>query len=418
MYQAVKGMEDYYPQQKAAQQAIFAKLRQSAQRFGFLEVEPPAVETLSLLTAKSGEEVRQQIFVFDKKGSEELGLRFDLTVPMTRMFVAVAKQVPKPVKWFALQKMWRYEAPQKGRLREFSQLSVELFGSDKPEADAEIINLLIAGLTSLGLTEQDFYVKVNSRKLLEGLLTGIVPKSKFEAVTRLIDKSAKITETAFAEALLMEGLNQEEINDVRNIVTIKGSWADVKAAIRKLRVSKEAEAGIQEVDSVLSLVDDKCVVVDLSVARGLAYYTGMVYEVFDREGKFRAIAGGGRYDNLIELFGGEKTSACGAAIGEATLTLLLKEKGLLPDVKQGPDYYIAPVSESEIPAAMKLAAKLREKNTVDVDLMRRKVGKQFDYANTINAAKVIVIGPDEIKKGVVKVKDMKTGNETESKLPE
>lgn len=412
-FQPVKGTEDFYPEKKAVQMAIFDSLRASAKSFGFQEVESPAIETLKLLTAKSGEEIKSQLFTLEKKGAEELALRFDLTVPFTRMFVTRQKAIPKPVKWFGISRMWRYEAPQKGRFREFYQLSVELFGTDRPEADAEIINLAIDCLNRFKLSSQDFMVKVNNRKLLEGLLLQAgVAQSKLESVTRTIDKRGKVTDEDFTKLLLDDGLTQETIDKIKQIVSIQASPADALQKIKQLKRGKEAELGLVEFEKVLAFLNPEYIVVDLSLARGLAYYTGTVFELSDRQGKYRAIAGGGRYDNLVELFGGEPTPAVGFAIGDKTLWLLLEEKGKLPLVDIGPEYYIVTVTPELSQEAVKLAARLSRKTSCDLDLMGRKFMKQLEYANAIGARKVIILGPKELQQRMVKVKDMKSGNET------
>jgi len=417
-YQAPKGMEDYYAEQKAVQQKIFKVFRDVAARYGYLEVDTPAMESFAILSAKSGEEIKQQIFMIEKRGSEELGLRFDLTVPITRLFVSKQKELVKPVKWFSIGPMWRYEAPQKGRLREFSQLSVEMFGSDRPEADAELLNLIIDIMKGLGLTDKDFFIKINNRKLLEGILLTAIKKEQLEEVTRVIDKKNKLTDEEFEQELLDLGLDNFKIQRIRHAIQFNGKPSKVLKEIRKhfADVPEETKAGITEMVNICSLINEKYVVLDLSVARGLAYYTGTVFEVFDKQEKFRSMAGGGRYDQMVELFGGEKCPATGFAIGEAVTTLVLKECNKLPEPELEPDYFIAVVSDDVKPDALKLAQKLRKKYKVDIDLMGRKLKKQFDYANSINAKKVIVVGPDEVKAKEFTVKDMKTGKEEKKKF--
>ena len=410
-YQPVKGMEDFYPEKKAVLESIFTTLKTSARRFGFQEVGSPAMESIQLLTAKSGEEAKSQIFTLEKRGTDEIGLRFDLTVPITRMFVQKQKAIPKPAKWFALDRMWRYEAPQKGRSREFYQLSVELFGSARPEADADVICLAIDCLNSFGLREKDFMVRINNRKLLEGMLLQYgVPKTKMDAITGIIDKKLKVEE--FLKLLLDAGLTQEVADKAILIANQQGPAATALAVIKKLATSREAVEGLAELENVIALLPSQYLSIDLSLARGLAYYTGTVFEISDREGKFRAIAGGGRYDNLVELFGGEKCPATGFAIGDKTLWLLLEEKGKLPEVRPGPDYYIVTVSDELRPEAVKLAAKLSRTHSCDIDLMGRKFMKQLEYANNIGAKNAIIIGQKELVERKVKVKDMKTGVET------
>lgn len=415
-YQKVKGAVDYFPENKAVKENIFNKLRQTAINFNFKEIETPAFETLELLTAKSGEEIKTQIFVLEKRSSEQLGLRFDLTVPATRMFVEKQKELPKPVKWFYIDKMWRYEAPQKGRLREFYQFGVEMFGSDKPEADAEIIKLAIESLKSLGLTEKDFFVKMNNRKLLESLLLKIIPKEKLEEVTRLIDKSSKISEKEFSDEAKKLKLNDNQINKIKNIISLKGKPSEV---IKKIEAStEEIKSALLEVSEIIEQLGayENFVVLDISVARGLAYYTGTVFEIFDKEQKYRALCGGGRYDKLVELYKGEPTPATGFGMGYATLSLLLEEKGLLPKVELGPDYYVLVIGK--IKEANELIQRLRKNNSVEVDLMQRNFGKQMNYANSIKSKKLIVIGENEVKSKIIKVKDMTTGKETEMKWNE
>ncbi len=409
-YQKVKGTVDFYPEDKAIKETIFSKLRQTAKNFNFKEIETPAFETLELLTAKSGEEIKTQIFLLEKRSTEQLGLRFDLTIPAARLFIQKQKELPKPVKWFYIDKMWRYEAPQKGRLREFFQYGVEIFGSDKPEADAEIIALAIESLKSLGLTAKDIFVKMNNRKLLEALLLESITKDKIEDVTRLIDKSSKITQDELVAELKKLRLNDKQITDIQKLIKLKGKPSEVlnKIPLDTDSVKKAVEEVKQIIDN-LSAYED-FLVLDLSIARGLAYYSGTVFEIFDRNESLRAIAGGGRYDNLIELFKGEPTPATGFGMGNVTLTLLLEEKGLLPKSELEPDYYVAyfPDVKKE---ALQLIQKLRENNVVETDIMQRKFGKQMEYANAIKAKRLIVIGENEVKSKQLKIKDMKSGKE-------
>ncbi len=416
-YQKVKGAVDFYPEEKAVKETIFAKLRETATNFNFKEIETPAFETLELLTAKSGEEIKTQIFILEKRSTEQLGLRFDLTIPAARMFVEKQKELTKPVKWFYIDKMWRYEAPQKGRLREFYQFGVELFGSDKPEADAEIIALAIESLKNLGLSKRDFFVKINNRKLLESLLLEIIPREKLEDVTRLIDKSGKITEQEFVQELKKLKLNETQVAGIKNIISLKGKPADVLK-----KITKENETIAAAVEEVKQIIDnlgeyEEYLVLDLSVARGLAYYTGTVFEVFDREQKYRALAGGGRYDKLVELYKGQPTPATGFGMGYATLSLLLEEKGLLPKPQLEPDYFVLVIGNVKA-EAQQLIQKLRKKNVVETDLMQRNFGKQMNYANSIKAKKLIVIGENEVKSRMIKIKDMATGTETTKKWDE
>lgn len=416
-FQRVKGMEDYYPTEFSIFLSIANIFRKQAKAFGFSEVQFPAVETMKTLTAKSGEEVKGQLFCFEQKGNETLGLRFDLTVPMTRMFVSKQRELQKPVKWFSIAPMWRYEAPQKGRSREFYQLSVELFGSSRPESDATCLNLLISCLEQLGLTSKDFTIKINNRKLLEGLLLEVAQKEKIPQIIHLIDRVKKMKIIEFEEEMKKLGVDGPKLEVVKKIISIKGDTS-ILSSIKALNPKGEAQMGLKELEETLSFVNKEYITIDLSVARGLAYYTGNVYECFDRLGEYRSLAGGGRYDELVSLFGGESTPATGFAIGFATLTLLLTDKNKLPKISTGPDYYIAPVSESLILKAMELAEQLRKKYFVDADLMGRKLSKQLDFASSIGAKKTIIIGDKDLEQGNVTIRDMQTGKEEKIKLSE
>ena len=407
-FQRPKGTEDFYPEDMNIRNKVFDSLRSTVASFGYNEISTPAFETLQLLTKKEGDEIKEQVFTLEKRSKEEFGLRFDLTVPITRMFIEKQKSLSKPVKWFALDRMWRYEQPQKGRLREFYQLSVELFGAESIYADAEIISLAIDCLVGLDLTDKDFLIKLNSRKLLQALLLELIPQDKLESAIRIIDKRSKITAEVFLEEMNSAGINKaEEI-----IELLSKDLKDIEP--KNPSVKKE----LDDINELLTLLGEKKSFIrfDLSTARGLAYYTGIVFEAFDTAGKFRSILGGGRYDNMVEMFDGQKTPATGFAIGYATLSLLLAEKGLLPEKDGSVDFYIAPLSKNEMAESIKIASVLRKKYSVEIDVMARNLGNQFKYANKINAKKVIVIGEDELKSGKLTVKDMESGTEEKISL--
>ena len=210
-FQKPKGTQDFYPDEMAQRNAVFDVLRRVARRYGFREISSPAFEGLELLTKKEGEEIKQQIFVLEKKGEEEYGLRFDLTVPFTRMFMEKDKELAKPVKWFAIDRVWRYERQQKGRLREFYQFDAEIFGSDRIASDAEVILLAIDSLKAFGLTEKDFFVKLNSRALLQSLIVPYLGKASVEEAIFAIDKKGKLSPEAFLAELRKIGAQAKEI---------------------------------------------------------------------------------------------------------------------------------------------------------------------------------------------------------------
>ena len=402
------GTVDFYPEDMTIRKYIFRKFMETAENYNFKQIETPAFESLNLLTRKEGEETKKQIFTLEKRGEQEFGLRFDITVPAARMFIEKQKELSMPVKWFYLTRMWRYERPQQGRLREFYQYGTELFGSSKPEADAEIISVLIDSFLAVGLTEKDFFVKINNRKLLEGLLKDFIDEKKIFQVITIIDKKSKITDEQFINEIKTLGLTDENINKIKTIIEIKNI-----EEIKKYCNNELSKQGLEELKTILNLLSNKkeFLRIDLSTARGLAYYTGIVFEAYDTEEKYRALAGGGRYDKMIEMFKGEPTPATGFGLGYATLSLLLKEKNLLPELDLSPDYFVVTINDEVKEKAIEITNNLRKKFKVEIDLMGKNVGKQFKYANKLKAKKVIIIGPDELKENKVKIKDMSTGEE-------
>lgn len=268
MYQKPKGTVDFYPEEQAAKNAIFDSFRRVCWKYGFREVESPAIENFELIKAKSGEEIKEQMFMIEKKGGsdERLALRAEFTPSLARMFIQKQKEMQKPVKWFACSRVWRYERPQAGRLREFYQMDAELYGSDSPSAVAEVINTAIDFLKSFGLTAKDFVVKLNNRKLLQGLLQEVVSKGQVEEAMRIVDRKSKVSDRDFSAMLKDVG--------VTNIDAVDSIFKAKKIEeVGKLPKNKLAEEGYEELKAVYGLLDRSCVRIDLSVARGLAYYT-------------------------------------------------------------------------------------------------------------------------------------------------
>lgn len=411
-FQKTKGTSDMFPEEKSIQSKVFNSLGSVARRYGFLEVESPAMENMETLTKKSGEEIRSQIFTLEKRSKEELGLRFDLTVPLARMFIQKQKEITKPAKWFYLTRMWRYEQPQKGRLREFYQFGVEIFGSSSPKADAQMISVAVDGLRELGLTKDDFFVKLNNRKLLQGLLESITDKDTEELI-RIIDKRSKIGDKNFIAELKDLGLGEDEIREICVMLKLEVS------EIEKHDMNALAKEGYEELKSVLRYMGGRSgfVKIDLSTARGLAYYTGTVFEIFDTDEKFRSIAGGGRYDELVGLFGGESAPATGFGMGYSTLQLLLEDKGLVPAADLSPEYYVV-IMDGADDKSMQIIDDLRKSSTVEHDIMGRTMSKQMKYANSIGAEKVIFIGPEELQSGMLTIKDMRNGNQEKKRINE
>ena len=411
-FQKPLGARDFYPEDTSPRENVLSILKSTCKRYGFSEVDCPDIENLSLLVAKSGEEIKTQIFNLEKKGDEELALRPEFTPTFARMFIERQKVLQKPVKWFTFGRCWRYERPQKGRLREFFQLNAEIYGSDTALADAEVISLAIECLVSLGLTKKDFKVKINSRELLESLLEGMGIKNSVD-VFRVIDKKRKISSEAFVEELGKAGLDNDKISRLLTFLNLN----DLNEFSSPLIKVATARNKLAQVFSYLEKLGKKDFIeFDLSVARGLAYYTGTVFECFDRDEKLRAVFAGGRYDKMIEQLGGQPCPAVGFAMGDVTLQLLLEQKKLWPKADVGIEYFVAPMSEKQVPFALKVLSKVREKYTSDIDLMGRKLDKQLKFASSIGAAKVLIVGDDEVRTGKITVKDLQTGKQEKTSM--
>jgi histidyl-tRNA synthetase len=405
-FQKPAGTRDFYPGEMDARNNVLANLKSVCKRYGFSEADCPDMENTALLVAKSGEEIRAQVFNLEKKGDEEFSLRPEFTPSIARMFIEKQKTIQKPVKWFTFGRCWRYERPQKGRLREFFQLNAECFGSDSALADAEMISLAIDCLLSLGLKKEDFIVRINSRTLLESVLVGLNAGNSAE-IFRIIDKKMKIPASEFSAELEKAGMDEPQIKKLLKVLETKDAS------------SLAGSEGLQKVFEYLEKLGKKDFVeFDLSIARGIAYYTGTVFECFDRKGKLRAIFAGGRYDNLIEQLGGQPCPATGFAMGDVTLQLLLEDKKLWPSPELGVEYYIAPMDEKAIPFAIEVLNKLREKSTAEIDLLSRKISKQLDYASQAKAENAVIIGDEEVKTRMVTVKNMRTGKQEKMKFNE
>ena len=410
--QPVKGTKDFYPEEKALQNYIFNIWRSISLQYGFEEVDTPVLEPTEIYK-KSGEEIPEQLFSFKDKSERNIALRPETTPSIARMIAS--KNLTKPIKWFSISKCFRYENPQSGRTREFTQFNLDILGTKNMLADAEVISTAVKIMLSFKLTNKDFFVRISNRKLMESILVSFgLKESQLKIIYRLIDKICKISEKDFKLTLKEYKLTDKQIKDVLELLKIK----DFKK-LEKYKLDKKGEEGLAELKELFSYLKtfnlNKYCRLDLSIMRGFDYYTSTVFEVFDAKGEFRAIAGGGRYDNLLELFDAEPCPGVGYAMGDIVLTLFLKERNKLPEIKKGIDYYIAPVNEKLYKLSIEIAEKLRaEGNSVEIDLMNRNLGKQFNYANSINAKKVIIIGERDLPK--VTIRDMATGKEEKKKI--
>ena len=424
-FQALPGFREFYPEALARRNHIFRLWRQTARAFGFVEYDAPVLESLDLYKAKSGEEIEQQLFSFPDKGGREVALRPELTPSVCRMVGAKAGALKRPIKWFNLGEFYRYERAQRGRQRSFFQLNADIFGEAGPEAEVELIALLVQCFTAFGLTEQDFCVRLSDRDLwvyvmrLAGLADTQIP-----SFLVCVDRYEKQGEKVFEEYLSANPGARGAVTMAREFFKVR-SLQELSDFIKGFVNRTEVElAGLRAryrdweklIDGLQRMGLGGFLQVDLSVVRGLAYYTGFVFEAFDRKGDLRALAGGGRYNDLVKKLGGPDLPAVGFAIGDVTTGLLLEERGLMPPYVNVPDVFVAYDAAAGRAAAFPDIQALRAAGIrVEYALKELAFGKQLKAALDSGARLALLYGGDELVRGVVKLRDL-TGR-TEREVP-
>ncbi len=406
-----KGTRDFYPEDMSLQNRLFSIWRETAQIFGFEEYEGPVFEHIELFTQKSGEEIVKQLYNFKDKSDRELSLRPEITPTLARMIVARGNSLKKPIKWFSLPRLFRYERMQRGRLREFFQYNLDIIGEPSVIAEAEIIAASVFLLKKFGLSMSDFRVCVNSRRLMKEMLLALnVGEARLDSAYAILDRRAKVEPDALKEMYREKLFSDSEIEAVENIFSLK-SLEDIKSRFPEHEGISSALGELKEFFRLISFYGiSECVVFDTSIVRGLAYYTGIVFEIFDTGKTLRAIAGGGRYDNLISLFGGESTPAVGFGMGDAVIAELLKDKGLLKTYSKKTKVYVINFSRESLLPAIEISSLLRSNNIeTEFSLKPQNIKKQMESAK--DAAYVVFVGGTEWEKGEVRIKTMKTGEE-------
>lgn len=417
-FQSLPGFREFYPEALARRNHIFRIWRQTASTFGFLEYDAPVLEPLDLYKAKSGDEIETQLFSFTDKGGREVALRPEMTPTVCRMVGAKASALKRPIKWFSIAEYYRYERAQKGRERAFFQFNADLFAEPGPEAETELIALLIQCLRAFGLTDQDFYVRLSDRNLWFFYLEALgLDEPRIKAVLTAVDKFEKAGDDAFKpydeQFGVMDPTLKERVLAFLQIKTLAG----LETALSTVSGDKLA-ARLADWRKLLRGLEamglGAFVQVDLGVVRGLAYYTGFVFEAFDRKGELRAIAGGGRYNDLVAKLGGPDLPAVGFAIGDVTLALLLEARGLTPTFVQASDVYCVVGGEAERLAAFADIQSLRAAGfRVDYPLKDVAFGKQFKLAADSGAKLALLYGADELAKGIVKIRNLADRSEFE-----
>ncbi len=350
VFESLKGFRDFYPEEMAARRQVFGVAREVARSFGYREVNGPSVESLDLFRVKSGDEVVEQTYSFTDKGGRELTLIPELTPTVGRMVAARGKTLPKPIKWYSWGRMWRYEQPQSGRLREFYQLNVDCFGSSTIESDVEILAIAAEIMIKLDL-EGEFIFKLNSRKFMENVFENIhIPKNKYNDYYNLIDKYNKIPKELFLNKLIhLVGLTNVNY-DILIKMLDKGSYTTLENEVKNTKDLKKYKKEIfgtkdsERIRDIYILLQEynveKHFIRDFSIVRGLDYYTDLVFECLDKKGKLRSLFGGGRYDGVVEMFSGQPTPAVGFAMGDAVLEVLMRRTGKWPEPGLETDYYV------------------------------------------------------------------------------
>lgn len=423
--QPYKGARDFYPKDMRIRNYIFETWRKVCKSYGYEEFDGPFLEEFDLYASKTGEEiVKNQLYWFEDKSGRKIAIRPETTPTLARMVAKQFKTLARPIKWFTIQNMWRYEQPQRGRQREFFQLNFDILGVDGVEADFEILTIALELMKEFGAKEGMFEIRVGNRKLLDDFFTKIgLDQNQTKNAIKIIDKKSKMTVDEFSEKLKSKAkLDQNQVKKVSDLINSPNS------ALEKML--EQGSIGAQEVYNLLNLIkkskNNEFVRLDPSIVRGFDYYTGNVFEQFDLNPKNnRSMYGGGRYDNLVEIFNGNKLPAVGLAIGDVTLQNFLEDWKLLPKFESETDYLVTlwPTEDKEkaekfYSATIETANKLRAEGFKVVTWLEQntKLDKQLKYADRKGTPNVVIIGDQEIKNKTVTIKDMKTGEQIEEKL--
>ena len=393
--ESYKGVRDFYPEEQFLQKYIFEHMERVCELFGYEEYNASILEPAELYRGKTSEEiVNEQTYTFTDRGDREVTLRPEMTPTFARMIAARAREIPFPARWYTIANVFRYERPQRGRVREHWQLNADIVGVSGVEADAEVIAIAHGIMRSLGADEHNFEIRVSDRRLLDAAYDAVdIPNDAREKTTRLLDRRAKMDN--FAEELTKHVGKKEAGALIEHLDQTVST-----AYLEELRVQLEY-MGVRNM------------IVDTKITRGFDYYTGMVFEVYDTdESNRRSMFGGGRYDNLLSLFGGEKIPAVGFAMGDVTARDFLETHNLLPTYAPATELMIAIVEKDATPHAIKLAQDLRREDvTVSVNFSGKRIGDQIRQADKMKVPFVIAVGAKERESGRYMVKNLATGAE-------
>jgi histidyl-tRNA synthetase len=411
-----RGTRDFLPDDKRMQNWLFGEFEKVSRSFGFEQIDFPVLESEELFVRKAGEEITEQLYNFEDKGGRRVTLRPELTPSLARLALQKGKGLALPAKWFAIGQCWRYERATRGRRREHYQWNMDIIGVPGVEAETEILAAITQFFSSVGLSPSDVGIKVSSRKVLQQVLETVgVGADTFGPVCIMVDKMDKMPREKVIEGLLDLGLTEGDAEKILAALAVK----EVGELEGLLGSDNEA---VQDLKRLFALANSygfgDYLVFDASVVRGLAYYTGIVFEGFDREGNLRAICGGGRYDRLLGTFGGEDHPCVGFGFGDAVIVELLGDKGLLPKIGHSVDDMVVALDADLHGVACNVASKLRSKGkTVDLVLESGKKMKWvFKQAERCGASRVVLVGRDEYERGMVRIKNQETREEEDVAL--
>ena len=411
MAQGVRGTRDFYPDDMRVRNWLFERFHSAARAHGFEEYDAPVLESEDLYTRKAGEEIVGQLYNFEDKGGRRVALRPEMTPSLARMVMARAGALALPIKWYSIPQCWRYERTQRGRGREHYQWNVDVWGMDGVEADAELLSVLAHFFDSVGLGSEDLVIRISSRKVLEEVLGSLgIEGDTFAQTCVVVDKMNKLPADVIEAQLAELGLAPDDISKIRSVLGL----TDLEALASALGGES---AAVAELGALFALCDSygisDWVAFDASVVRGLAYYTGPVFEAHDRAGELRAIVGGGRYDKLIGTLGGKDLPATGFGFGDMVVMELLAEKGLVPDLTSGVEDVVFGMGSELRGSAMQVAGRLRSSGrSVDLVLEEKKMKWVFKHAERCGAARLVMVMPDEWAAGNVRIKNLDTGEES------
>ncbi len=410
----VKGTRDFYPPQMAIRNLIIDGWKAVSLRNGFEEYDGPIFEHLKMFQIKSGDEIVEQLFSLTDRGGRALAIRPEITPTLARMVNQQINSLPRPIKWFSVPRLCRAERPQKGRLREFFQWNIDIIGVDDVLADAEVIFCALDYLQQVGLTADDIIVKISSRKMLAELLRSIgIAENGLDQLYAILDKRGKVPQEVFEEMLAESVTDKSKRAKILELMCLES----IEQTRDLLELSESAKESVEEVRRLFGLlevmgVSDFCKF-NIGIVRGLAYYTGIVFEIYDKASELRAIGGGGRYDDLLRQFGGPDIPATGFGIGDCVLGILLEEKGLLQKklARWRPDFFVVYAEKRLVQKAIEVTAKLRRAGlAANFCYKFTNLSKQLKQASAQKARRCIILG-EELKAGQLVIKDMESGRQ-------